>query len=554
VKDREICESIPLLRKKKEPLIEFTEDPASAIHTIIASPNVSSITSPEMDVMASITQMTPLDEPLLTHIDPLDAASVMEAVVSSPAPPSRRRRALRAAAEQEKAKPVAREVREPREPREVREPREPREPRESGEGEDRERTSFEMRTPRHTNNTSHTNNTNSLNGSRRTTYNSERDQADSIDDALLGEGILDIMPEGPGFLRHTGLITRTNDIYVAQAQIKRFHLRTGDTVRGYIRPPKDTEKYHSLLKVDTVNGVEPEHLKVRPNFDDLVPIFPNERIVLETESNIKNITGRMIDLVAPIGKGQRGLIVAPPKAGKTIILKALANAITENHPEIHLMICLIDERPEEVTDIQRSVKGEVLHSTFDQLPENHMRVADMTLEKAKRLAEMGKDVVILLDSITRLTRASNLTVNQSGRTLQGGLDPAAIYRPKRFFGAARNIENGGSLTIIASALVETGSRMDEIIFEEFKGTGNMELRLERSLAEQRIYPAIDIKASGTRWDELLYPPDEFRKIRQVEKVLSGLETKEATELLIDRLSRTKSNKAFLDMISQPAKN
>jgi transcription termination factor Rho len=528
-----------LLRKKKEPLIEFTEDPSSAVLTTIAP-------SPEMDVMASITQMDPINEPLLAHIDPLEAASVMDAVVSSPAPPSRRRRALRAAAEQEKTKPAPRELRETREPRE---PREAREPRESGDGE--ERMGFEMRTPRHTNNPNNINSNH--NNTRRASYNSERDQADSIDDALLGEGILEIIPEGPGFLRHTGLITRTNDIYVAQAQIKRFHLRTGDTVRGYIRPPKDTEKYHSLLKVDTVNGVEPEHLRVRPNFDDLVPIFPNERIILETESNIKNITGRMIDLVAPIGKGQRGLIVAPPKAGKTIILKALANAITENHPEIHLMICLIDERPEEVTDIQRSVKGEVLHSTFDQLPENHMRVADMTLEKAKRLAEMGKDVVILLDSITRLTRASNLTVNQSGRTLQGGLDPAAIYRPKRFFGAARNIENGGSLTIIASALVETGSRMDEIIFEEFKGTGNMELRLERSLAEQRIYPAIDIKASGTRWDELLYPAEEFRKIRQVEKVLSGLETKEATELLIDRLSRTKSNKAFLEMISQPAK-
>jgi transcription termination factor Rho len=380
--------------------------------------------------------------------------------------------------------------------------------------------------------------------------NDRNGEGDDTEEQVLASGVLEITGEGFGFLRHNNFAANGEDIYVSQTQIKRFALKTGDLVTGQVRPPKDNEKYRSLLRVEQVNGVDPEIARNRPQFDELTPIYPNERLILETD--IKNTAARFIDLVAPIGKGQRGLIVAPPKAGKTILLKTIANSIAANHPEIALLVLLIDERPEEVTDFRRSVQGEVIASTFDEMPENHMRVADMVLEKAKRLTEMGRDVVVLLDSITRLSRASNLTVNPSGRTLQGGLDPAAIYRPKRFFGAARNIENGGSLTIIASALVETGSRMDDVIFEEFKGTGNMELKLDRSLAEQRIYPAIDIKASGTRHDELLYPEEELRKIWQLHRVLAGLSTKEATELLINRLEATKSNKEFLAMVNRSA--
>jgi transcription termination factor Rho len=380
----------------------------------------------------------------------------------------------------------------------------------------------------------------------------DRQQGDDFDsdEQILGSGVLEITSEGFGFLRHNNFAANGEDIYVSQTQIKRFGLKTGDTVTGQIRPPKDSEKYQSLLRVENVNGMDPEVARARPQFDELTPIYPNERIVLETDP--KNLAARFIDLIAPIGKGQRGVIVAPPKAGKTILLKTIANSITANHPDIYLMVLLIDERPEEVTDFRRSVKGEVVASTFDEQPENHMRVSDMVLEKAKRMVEMGRDVVVLLDSITRLSRASNLTVTPSGRTLQGGLDPAAIYRPKRFFGAARNIENGGSLTIIATALVETGSRMDDVIFEEFKGTGNMELKLDRSLAEQRIYPAIDIKASGTRHDELLYPEDELKRIWQLHRVLAGLGTKESTELLMNRLDATKSNKEFLAMVNRSA--
>jgi transcription termination factor Rho len=375
----------------------------------------------------------------------------------------------------------------------------------------------------------------------------------AAEDQMMGQGCLEILPEGWGFLRHnSNFAVNGEDIYVSQTQIKRFGLKTGDTVLGNIRPPKESEKFFGLLRVEKVNGVDPETARNRPNFDELTPLYPDERIILETEP--KNISARFIDLIAPIGKGQRGLIVAPPKAGKTILLKTVANSVTANHPDMQLIVLLIDERPEEVTDIRRSVQGEVVASTFDEQPENHMRVADMVLEKAKRLVEMGKDVVVLLDSITRLSRASNLTVNPSGRTLQGGLDPAAIYRPKRFFGAARNIEHGGSLTIIATALVETGSRMDDIIFEEFKGTGNMELKLDRSLAEQRTYPAIDIKASGTRHDELLYPDEDLKKLWQLHRVLAGLGTKESTELLINRLEATKSNKEFLGMVSRSVKD
>jgi transcription termination factor Rho len=390
---------------------------------------------------------------------------------------------------------------------------------------------------------------------------------------------LEILSEGWGFLRHGNFDQSGQDIYIAQAQIKRFNLRTGDTVFGQVRPPKEQEKYFGLLRVDKVNGVDPESTRTRPNFDELVPIYPDERLILEVDpkdiphplaNNRENpdpqgLTARVIDLIAPVGKGQRAIIVAPPKAGKTTILKTIALSIAVNLPDIHLIGLLIDERPEEVTDIRRFVEkayagrdadgkpvGEVISSTFDEQPDNHMRVADMVLERAKRLVESGKDVVVLLDSLTRLSRASNLTVTPSGRTLQGGLDPAAIYRPKRFFGAARNIENGGSLTIIASALVETGSRMDDIIFEEFKGTGNMELKLDRSLAERRIYPAIDIKASGTRKDELLYDAESLKSVWLLHRALAGLQTSEATDFLIERLGKTKNNKEFLHMAGKPS--
>ena len=365
---------------------------------------------------------------------------------------------------------------------------------------------------------------------------------------LLKQGVLEILQDGWGFLRHNNFDPNSQDIYVAQAQIKRLGLKTGDTVSGFVRPPKDTEKYYGLLRVESVNGVNPDQARNRVNYDELVPIYPNERLILETDP--KNLTARVIDLIAPIGKGQRAIVVAPPKAGKTTILKSIANSITENHPEVVLMVLLIDERPEEVTDIRRSVVGEVISSTFDELPENHMRVADMVLEKAKRLVESGRDVVILLDSLTRLSRASNLTVTPSGRTLQGGLDPAAIYRPKRFFGAARNIENGGSLTIIATALVETGSRMDDIIFEEFKGTGNSELKLDREIANRRIFPAINVKESSTRKEELLYDEESLKAVYQLHRVLAGLGAVEATELLMDRLNNSKSNKEFLKTVSK----
>ncbi|HEY3281942.1 MAG TPA: transcription termination factor Rho, partial [Armatimonadota bacterium] len=335
---------------------------------------------------------------------------------------------------------------------------------------------------------------------------------------------------------------------VSPSQIKRFGLKTGEYLVGLVRPPKDNEKYYGLLRVETVNGLPPEEAKRRKDFDDLTPIYPNERITLETGSD--DLSARMIDLAAPVGKGQRGLIVAPAKVGKTTLLKTIANGVTVNSPNSELIVLLIDERPEEVTDIRRSVRGRVISSTFDEPPENHMRVADMCLEQAKRLVESQRDVVVLLDSLTRLARASNLTVPPSGRTLSGGLDPTALYRPKRFFGSARNIEEGGSLTILATCLVDTGSRMDDSIFEEFKGTGNMELVLDRSLFERRIFPAIDIKRSGTRHEELLYPEDEFKQIWALRRVLANLGTAEATELLLDRLKNTKSNKEFLKIVDK----
>lgn len=371
---------------------------------------------------------------------------------------------------------------------------------------------------------------------------------------ILGSGSLEILSDGWGFLRQHGFDPTNTDIYVSQSQIKRFGLRTGDFVKGQVRPPKDNEKYHGLLRVLAVNGLNPEDAKRRKDFDQLTAIYPNERLQLETGSGAGDLAARIIDLISPLGKGQRGLIVAPPKAGKTTILKTIANSITTNNPECDLIVLLIDERPEEVTDIRRAVKGHVVASTFDQQPENHMRVADMVLEQAKRLVESKKDVVVLLDSLTRLARASNLTVNPSGRTLQGGLDPAAIYRPKRFFGAARNIEEGGSLTIIATALVETGSRMDDIIFEEFKGTGNLELVLDRTLQERRIFPAIDVKRSGTRHEELLFPEEELKQVWALHRVLAALGTIEATELLLDRVRNTKTNREFLAIINKTVKN
>jgi transcription termination factor Rho len=360
----------------------------------------------------------------------------------------------------------------------------------------------------------------------------------------LNDGILDIVSDGFGFLRGDRMLPGPNDVYVSQSQIRRFGLRTGDRVWGQIRPPKESERYFSLLRVELINGVDPETARKRPSFDQLTPIFPNEQVKLETEPNI--LPTRLVDLVAPIGRGQRGLIVSPPKAGKTLLLKAIANGITANYTDMHLMVLLIGERPEEVTDMRRSVRGEVISSTFDEPVEDHTKVAEMTLERAKRLVEGGQDVVILMDSITRLARAYNLDMPPSGRTLSGGIDPVALYPPKRFFGAARNIENGGSLTIIATCLVDTGSRMDDVIYEEFKGTGNMEVHLDRRMHEKRIYPAINVNRSGTRREELLIDAPVLQKIWVLRKLLFPMDELEAAEFLIDKLKATKSNAEFFD--------
>ncbi|NCO94227.1 MAG: transcription termination factor Rho [Armatimonadetes bacterium] len=378
-----------------------------------------------------------------------------------------------------------------------------------------------------------------------------REEAMKQSGILMRDGIVEVLPDGYAFMRIDGYLPNPEDVYVSQSQIKRFGLRTGDSVMGQVRAPKNSERYYSLLRIERVNGKDPDAARERPHFEDLIPIFPNEKFELET--GVNDLSARLIDLVSPIGKGQRGLIVAPPKAGKTVLLKTIANNIKANHPEVVLLVLLIDERPEEVTDIERSVDGEVIASTFDQLPENHMRVSEMTLDRAKRLLETGYDVVILLDSITRLSRASNLTVNPSGRTLSGGLDPAAMYRPKRFFGAARNIEGGGSLTIVATALVDTGSRMDDHIFEEFKGTGNLDLVLNRDLFDRRIFPAIDVKLSSTRHEELLRDESALTHVWQMRRMLTTLETAEATELLLDRLRNTKNNKEFLALIQKSFK-
>jgi transcription termination factor Rho len=360
---------------------------------------------------------------------------------------------------------------------------------------------------------------------------------------IFGDGVLEIIEDGFGFLRGPRFLPGSDDIYVSQSQIRRFGLRTGDRVSGQVRPPKDNEKFYSLLRVEAVNGVDPETARRRPGFDSLTPIFPLELIDLETTPNI--LSTRLLNLVAPIGRGQRGLIVSPPKAGKTLLLKAIANGISTNSPDMHLMVCLIGERPEEVTDMRRSVEGEVISSTFDEPVEDHTKVAEMALERAKRLVEAGRDVTILLDSITRLARAYNLAVPPSGRTLSGGIDPVALYPPKRFFGAARNIEGGGSLTIIATCLVDTGSRMDDVIYEEFKGTGNMELHLDRKLAERRIYPSIDIQRSGTRREELLLDDNTLKQVWTMRRMVSMLGGTEGTELLLSRLSKTTTNAEFL---------
>lgn len=360
------------------------------------------------------------------------------------------------------------------------------------------------------------------------------------------EGVLEVLPDGFGFLRSDNYLSGHKDVYVSPSQIRRFNLKTGDKINGKARQPKEGEKFSALIYVITINGDSPDSMVKRVPFEYLTPIFPNEKIKLEVEP--KELSMRLIDLIAPIGKGQRGMIVAPPKAGKTILLKKIANSITKNHPEAELIVLLIDERPEEVTDMQRSIKGDVIYSTFDELPEHHIKVAEIVLERAQRLVEQKKDVIILLDSITRLARAYNLTIPPTGRTLSGGLDPGALHKPKKFFGAARNIENGGSLTILATALVETGSRMDDVIFEEFKGTGNMELHLDRRLSEKRIFPAIDINKSGTRREDLLLSQKELDCIWSVRRALSNMSTSDVTETLITKLMIAKSNKDFVDTI------
>jgi transcription termination factor Rho len=368
---------------------------------------------------------------------------------------------------------------------------------------------------------------------------------------IFGGGVLEVIQDGIGFLRAENLRPGPEDVYVSQSQIRRFALRTGDLVIGQVRPPKENEKFHGLLRVEAVNGLDPEVTKTRPRFENLTPIFPEEMLRVETAPDI--LATRLIDLLAPIGRGQRGLIVSPPKAGKTTILKQIANGITANSPDVHLMFVLVGERPEEVTDIDRSVEAEVYSATFDDPVTDHVRVAEMALERGKRLVEHGRDVVILLDSITRLARAYNLTVPPSGRTLSGGLDPAALYPPKRFFGAARNIEGGGSLTILATALIDTGSRMDDMIYEEFKGTGNMELVLSRRLAERRIYPALDVERSSTRREDLLLDPDTLARVwlvrRMIDVMGGGAETAEAVIL---RMQKTASNEEFLATINQDA--
>ena len=373
---------------------------------------------------------------------------------------------------------------------------------------------------------------------------------DKDDGRIEVEGILDMSDQGFGFLRFSNFLTSDKDVYVAPTQVRRFNLKTGDKIRGIARPPREGEKFGGLLYVVTVNDDEPGVAMRRPDFDDLTPIFPYERLSLESSS--RDLSLRLIDLVAPIGKGQRGLIVAPPKAGKTVLLKKVAAAIQKSYPDIEMIVLLVDERPEEVTDMKHSLgdSGEVIYSTFDEMPQHHVKVSEMVLARAQRLVEHGKDVVILLDSITRLARASNLVVPASGRTLSGGLDPGALHKPKKFFGAARKMEEGGSITILATALIETGSRMDDVIFEEFKGTGNMELHLDRKLSEKRIFPAIDLNKSGTRREDLLMSQEELEAVWKMRRALSNVGVQEVTETIIDYMAHTKSNKDFIQLIKK----
>ena len=369
---------------------------------------------------------------------------------------------------------------------------------------------------------------------------------------IVGEGVVEVLPDGFGFLRSpdANYLAGPDDIYISPSQIRRFSLRTGDTVEGHIRSPKEGERYFALLKVNTINFEDPEKIKHKVHFDNLTPLYPDERIKMEIEDPTrKDNSSRIIDIVAPLGKGQRGLIVAPPRTGKTVLLQNIAHSITANHPECYLIVRLIDERPEEVTDMQRSVKGEVVSSTFDEPASRHVAVAEMVIEKAKRLVEHGRDVVILLDSITRLGRAYNTVVPSSGKVLTGGVDANALQRPKRFFGAARNIEEGGSLTIIATALIDTGSRMDEVIFEEFKGTGNSEIILDRKVSDKRVFPAMDITRSGTRKEELLVPPDQLKKMYVLRRILNPMGTVDAIEFLIDKLKQTKNNGDFFESMN-----
>ena len=384
------------------------------------------------------------------------------------------------------------------------------------------------------------------------TENQEGSYKITNEDDNIVEGILEVLPDGYGFLRGKNYLSSPKDVYISPVQIRRFRLDKGDKIKGIARMPKEGEKFPALIYVGEVNGEAPEKAYRRIKFDDLTPIYPNEKLHLETRSN--EYAMRIIDLVSPIGKGQRGMIVAPPKVGKTTLLKKIANSISANNPEVELIVLLIDERPEEVTDMIRSIKGEVIYSTFDELPEHHVKVAEMVLERAKRLTEQKKDVVILLDSITRLARAYNLVIPSSGRTLSGGFDPAALHKPKKFFGAARNIENGGSLTILATSLVETGSRMDEVIFEEFKGTGNMEVVLDRKLSEKRIYPAIDINKSGTRKEDLLLNKKELDTVYALRKALNTLSVADVTEQIISQMVATKNNEEFIEKMDGYLKN
>jgi len=368
--------------------------------------------------------------------------------------------------------------------------------------------------------------------------------------AIRGEGVLETLPDGFGFLRAPdyNYLPGPDDIYVSPSQIRRFNMRTGDTISGYIRPPKDTERYFALLKVEAINREDPEMIRDKVLFDNLTPLYPEEKLKLEISSTQYSM--RIMDLLTPIGKGQRALIVSPPKAGKTVLLQQIANSLTQNHPDVYLIVLLIDERPEEVTDMQRSVRGEVISSTFDEPAQRHVQVADMVIEKAKRLVEHKRDVVILLDSITRLARAHNTVVPPSGKILSGGVDSNALHRPKRFFGAARNIEEGGSLTIIATALVDTGSKMDEVIYEEFKGTGNMEIHLDRRLLERRIFPCIDINRSGTRKEELLLTQQDLQRIWLLRKLLADMNSVDAMEFLLDKIMQTDANREFLDVMNR----